>query len=220
VGRLITNGVAPVGPVVARVTTVLRCGYCGVPVGAAVPMLIGTSGWQYKHWRGGLYPEGLAVPRWLGHYAERSNLGLDLGALDLALRCLPKTVRVAVEFRHASWWTPAARSLLEGHGASLCLADLGGTRSPLWRTAGGATCACTGAGPSHRRATDERPCPAGRTTWPRCGPGRRTCTSTSTTTSTVAPPTTPAGSPPPRPGPAWPPAGSRPPGRCPSASGS
>jgi len=173
-------------------------------------MLIGTSGWQYRHWRGGLYPEGLAVSRWLGHYAERfatvevnnafyrlpelatfktwseavgddfvfavkmsrylthvrrlrdpdepvqrfleraSGLGpklgpvllqlppsmsVDLGALDRALGCFPKGVRVAVELRHDSWWTPGARSLLERHGAALCLADQAGARSPLWRTA-------------------------------------------------------------------------------------
>jgi uncharacterized protein YecE (DUF72 family) len=32
---------------------------------------LGTSGWQYDHWRGVLYPEGLARARWLGSYAER-----------------------------------------------------------------------------------------------------------------------------------------------------
>jgi uncharacterized protein YecE (DUF72 family) len=36
-----------------------------------VPVLIGTSGWQYAHWRGRLYPRGLAQRRWLEHYAER-----------------------------------------------------------------------------------------------------------------------------------------------------
>jgi uncharacterized protein YecE (DUF72 family) len=30
---------------------------------------VGTSGWQYRHWRGGLYPEGLAQGRWLERYA-------------------------------------------------------------------------------------------------------------------------------------------------------
>jgi uncharacterized protein YecE (DUF72 family) len=30
---------------------------------------IGTSGWNYKHWRGRLYPEGLPAPRWLEHYS-------------------------------------------------------------------------------------------------------------------------------------------------------
>jgi len=34
-------------------------------------VLIGTSGWQYRHWRGRLYPEGLPQSRWLEHYAQR-----------------------------------------------------------------------------------------------------------------------------------------------------
>lgn len=32
---------------------------------------VGTSGWQYKHWRGVFYPAGLAVRRWLDYYAAR-----------------------------------------------------------------------------------------------------------------------------------------------------
>jgi uncharacterized protein YecE (DUF72 family) len=35
-----------------------------------MPMLVGTSGWQYKDWRGLLYPPGLAQNRWLRRYAE------------------------------------------------------------------------------------------------------------------------------------------------------
>jgi uncharacterized protein YecE (DUF72 family) len=31
---------------------------------------IGCSGWNYPHWRGRLYPEGLGTGRWLGRYAE------------------------------------------------------------------------------------------------------------------------------------------------------
>jgi uncharacterized protein YecE (DUF72 family) len=34
-------------------------------------MLIGTSGWQYRDWRGGLYPRGVPQRRWLEHYAAR-----------------------------------------------------------------------------------------------------------------------------------------------------
>jgi len=34
-----------------------------------MPVLIGTSGWQYRDWRGGLYPPGVAQRRWLEHYA-------------------------------------------------------------------------------------------------------------------------------------------------------
>jgi uncharacterized protein YecE (DUF72 family) len=30
---------------------------------------IGTSGWNYPHWRGRFYPEGLPAGRWLAHYA-------------------------------------------------------------------------------------------------------------------------------------------------------
>jgi uncharacterized protein YecE (DUF72 family) len=36
-----------------------------------VPLLIGTSGWQYGHWRGRFYPRGVPQGRWLEHYAER-----------------------------------------------------------------------------------------------------------------------------------------------------
>jgi uncharacterized protein YecE (DUF72 family) len=33
--------------------------------------MVGTSGWQYDSWRGGLYPPELAKARWLEHYASR-----------------------------------------------------------------------------------------------------------------------------------------------------
>jgi len=36
-----------------------------------VPLLVGTSGWHYRHWRGGFYPPGLPARRWLDHYAAR-----------------------------------------------------------------------------------------------------------------------------------------------------
>ncbi|GAB2804210.1 DUF72 domain-containing protein [Actinoallomurus bryophytorum] len=35
-----------------------------------MPILVGTSGWQYKDWRGLLYPPGLAQNRWLATYAS------------------------------------------------------------------------------------------------------------------------------------------------------
>jgi uncharacterized protein YecE (DUF72 family) len=35
-----------------------------------MPVLIGTSGWQYKDWRGVLYPPGLPQNEWLARYAE------------------------------------------------------------------------------------------------------------------------------------------------------
>jgi uncharacterized protein YecE (DUF72 family) len=81
----------------------------------------------------------------------------DLGALDLCLREFARFpelaesasaaggqpgahgragVRVAVEFRHESWWTGEIRDLLARHRAALCWADrLGRPVTPLWRTA-------------------------------------------------------------------------------------
>ena len=32
---------------------------------------VGTSGWNYRHWRGNFYPEDLAAQRWLSFYASR-----------------------------------------------------------------------------------------------------------------------------------------------------
>ncbi len=32
-------------------------------------ILVGTSGWQYRHWRGVLYPPDVPQKRWLEHYA-------------------------------------------------------------------------------------------------------------------------------------------------------
>src|SRR5574341_511683 len=36
-----------------------------------MPVLVGTSGWQYRDWRGRFYPERLAQGGWLEHYASR-----------------------------------------------------------------------------------------------------------------------------------------------------
>ncbi len=36
-----------------------------------MPVLVGTSGWQYRHWRGTFYPEGVPQSRWLEYYCER-----------------------------------------------------------------------------------------------------------------------------------------------------
>jgi uncharacterized protein YecE (DUF72 family) len=36
-----------------------------------MPVFIGTSGWQYRDWRGVLYPAGVPQRRWLEHYAGR-----------------------------------------------------------------------------------------------------------------------------------------------------
>ncbi len=48
---------------------------------------------------------------------------------------IPRGQRVAVEFRHPSWFVDECRSVLERHGAALCLVDRRGPRPPIWRTA-------------------------------------------------------------------------------------
>jgi uncharacterized protein YecE (DUF72 family) len=43
----------------------------GNVVNAMNTVRIGCSGWNYEHWRGGLYPRALPKRRWLAVYAER-----------------------------------------------------------------------------------------------------------------------------------------------------
>jgi uncharacterized protein YecE (DUF72 family) len=174
-----------------------------------MPVLVGTSGWQYRHWWGTFYPEGLRQADWLEYYAARfqtvevnnafyrlpeattfeawarrtpddfvvavkvsrflthvkrlkapaepvrrflsharhlgpklgplllqlpPNLAIDLERLDQALRRFPADVRVAVEFRHESWFVDEVNALLAERGAALCLADSPRRRTPVWRT--------------------------------------------------------------------------------------
>src|SRR5262249_44363262 len=50
------------------------CGWgldAGERLRSAMPVLAGTSGWQYRDWRGVLYPPGLAQRRWLEYYADQ-----------------------------------------------------------------------------------------------------------------------------------------------------
>lgn len=171
---------------------------------------VGTSGWQYAHWRRVFYPAKLPARLWLPYYAERFQtvevnntfyhlpqepvfahwaetspgdfvfalkmsrylthlkrlhdpqepvlrfmeraqplgpkrgpillqLGpahvADLDLLDAALNAFPGDARLAVEFRHPSWFTEAARDLLERRGVALCLADSPRRKQPMWRTA-------------------------------------------------------------------------------------
>lgn len=59
----------------------------------------------------------------------------DVARLDAALEVMPPRVRVAVEFRHASWYTDEVRRVLERHRAALCWADRRRPLDPPWRTA-------------------------------------------------------------------------------------
>jgi uncharacterized protein YecE (DUF72 family) len=175
-------------------------------------ILVGTSGWQYRHWHTRFYPPGLPQTRWLEHYAERfatvelnsafyrlpkrstfagwrdrtpddfcmavkmsrylthirrlrdpaepvarfleragalgdrlgpvllqfpPDLRADPAALAAVLARFPAHIKVAVEARHASWWTEQVRQTLEDYQAALCWADRREEPvAPLWRTAG------------------------------------------------------------------------------------
>ncbi len=50
-----------------------------------MPVLVGTSGWQYRHWRGGFYPQDVPQRRWLEYYAGQfptvENNGISTGCL-------------------------------------------------------------------------------------------------------------------------------------------
>ncbi len=171
---------------------------------------VGTSGWQYAHWRGRFYPRRPQRVDELRYYGERfravelnrtfyrlpeaetfddwaartpsdfvfavkasrflthmkrlrdpeepvallldrsARLGRKLGPvllqlppsmerdatrLEATLAAFGGRARVAVEYRHNSWYTDEVRALLERHGAALCLADRGSRLlTPVWRT--------------------------------------------------------------------------------------
>ena len=50
-----------------------------------VAVKIGTSGWQYRHWRGAFYPDRLPASRWLDFYAQ----WFDTVEVDYAFYRLP-----------------------------------------------------------------------------------------------------------------------------------
>jgi uncharacterized protein YecE (DUF72 family) len=57
----------------------------------AVQSYIGTSGWNYKHWRNSIYPEKLAQARWLGFIAER----LDTVEVNTSFYRIPKAETIS-----------------------------------------------------------------------------------------------------------------------------
>ena len=61
---------------------------------------------------------------------------MDGDSLERALAAFPAHVRVAVEFRHPSWFVDAIQDVLRRHNASLVWADRGGRlQNPEWITA-------------------------------------------------------------------------------------
>jgi uncharacterized protein YecE (DUF72 family) len=63
------------------------------------------------------------------------DLQVDCDGLDAVLTAFPRSMRIAVEPRHPSWWADDVRRVLERHQAALVWADRKGPITPLWRTA-------------------------------------------------------------------------------------
>ena len=63
------------------------------------------------------------------------NFKADLPLLDEFLASLPRALRAAVEFRHASWFADATYECLRARKAALCIAETEESRPPLELTA-------------------------------------------------------------------------------------
>lgn len=64
------------------------------------------------------------------------TLPVDVDNLAHTLSLIPRELRVAVEFRHDSWFVDDVREVLEKYGAANCWADRGSKPiTALWRTA-------------------------------------------------------------------------------------
>lgn len=189
---------------------------------------IGTSGWQYRDWRGRFYPRELPQARWLGHYAARfrtvelnnsfyhlpsaanfaawrrgtpddfilavkisrflshmkrladpdepvarflararhlrdklgpallqlpATMACDRARLERFLAVWPAGQRLAIEFRHPSWFVRDTFAALARREVALCLTDVDGRpQGPLERTAD------WGYVRLHRGAATPRPC--------------------------------------------------------------
>jgi uncharacterized protein YecE (DUF72 family) len=77
-----------------------------------------------------------AFAEWRADGGGSEGAASDGAASDGSRVTSGSRVRVAVEFRHESWWTDQVRDLLARRGAAACWADrLGRPVGPLWRTA-------------------------------------------------------------------------------------
>ena len=84
-----------------------------------MPLLVGTSGWQYKDWRGVLYPPGLPVRLWLEEYAaafpDRSVLTSGGSTVLDRVESAPESVVVLA--------TPGAEPRIDGGYELVVLMD-------------------------------------------------------------------------------------------------
>jgi uncharacterized protein YecE (DUF72 family) len=62
------------------------------------------------------------------------DLPIELDRLDETLAAFGPGVALAVEPRHASWFVPELRDLLQRRRAAFCIADRRGPISPIWQT--------------------------------------------------------------------------------------
>jgi uncharacterized protein YecE (DUF72 family) len=63
------------------------------------------------------------------------NFKIDLKAMDDALSCFPKGMKVAVEPRNDTWFVDEFADLLSRHNAASCIAVSPDRTTPVWRTA-------------------------------------------------------------------------------------
>jgi uncharacterized protein YecE (DUF72 family) len=63
------------------------------------------------------------------------NFRKDIGRLEGFLELLPETTRVAMEFRHASWFDEDVHARLRKRNVALCAADTDEAEAQLVRTA-------------------------------------------------------------------------------------
>ena len=62
-----------------------------MPAPERLPLRIGCSGWQYKHWRGDFYPADVPAARWFEYYAAR----FDTVEINNTFYRLPETATFA-----------------------------------------------------------------------------------------------------------------------------
>src|SRR5674476_543057 len=107
-----------------------------------MPLLIGTSGWQYRHCRETFYPRGVTQAKWLEYNAARfatvesnaafyrlRDVRLELDRLERTLDAFPDGIRVAVEFRHGSRFTDEVRAKRWRNATSRCVSPIAAARS-------------------------------------------------------------------------------------------